>query len=264
MHVIVCIKQVPETSNVRMDPQTGTIVREGVESIVNPFDLHALELALRLKEQRGGRVTAISMGPRAAETAIREALSMGCDDGLLLSDRAFAGSDTWATSRVLSAAVRKLAPFDLVLAGVRATDGETGQVGPGVASLLALPLATYVSSVLELTDGFVTVERLIEEGYESLRLPLPCLLTAGKEVGFPRLPTLRGKQRARRQEVVHRGPTDIEVDAARVGLAGSPTRVTAIERPTLTRTGRIVDAARIGAGRAAAELADFLQEHHLL
>jgi len=264
MHIVVCIKQVPETSNVRMDEQTGTIVREGVESIVNPLDLYAIELALQLREQRGGRVTAISMGPGKAEKAVREAIAMGCDAGVLMSHQALAGSDTWATSYVLSRAIEKLSPFDLVLAGVRATDGETGQVGPGVASLLRLPLSTYTGRLMSVTDSHVIVERLIESGYETLRLPLPCLLTVSKETCHPRLPTLRGKQRARQQEVPVWGPAELGIDESLVGLAGSPTRVVRLARPVVARKGRTVEAAGLGAIGAACELADFLEENNLL
>jgi len=264
MHIIVCIKQVPETSDVRMDEKTGTVIREGVESIVNPLDLHAVELALRLREERGGRVTAVSMGPPKADRAVREALAMGCDAGLLLSHPALAGSDTWATAYALAAAVRRLAPFDLVLCGVRATDGETGQVGPGLASLLDVPLATYASRIMSLAEGAVTVERLVEAGYETLRLPMPCLLTVGREACYPRLPTLRGKQRARRQDVAVWGPAEMGVDEALVGLAGSPTRVVRVTRPVLARRGRTVEVARLGAQAAAHELADFLERNGFL
>lgn len=264
MHIIVCIKQVPETSNVRMDEQTGTIVREGVESIVNPLDLYAVELSLQLREERGGAVTAVSMGPPSAQKAVREAMAMGCDSGVLISHRAFAGSDTYATSYVLSSAIEKLAPFDLVLAGVRATDGETSQVGPGVASLLRLPLCTYTSRIVTLDVGAITVERLVETGYETLRLPLPCLLTVGKEIGYPRLPTLRGKQRARKEQVPMWGPNDLGVDEKRVGLEGSPTRVVKIARPSLARRGRIVEIGKLGPQKAACEFAAFLEENNLL
>jgi len=264
VRIIVCVKQVPETSNVRMDEDTGTIVREGVENIVNPLDLYAVELALRLREEHGGHVTALSMGPRSAEKAVREAMAMGCDAGALVSDRAFAGSDSWATSYVLSRSVRKLAPFDLVLAGVRATDGETGQVGPGLASLLDLPLATYVGRIAAIEDGRVTVERLVETGYETVRLPLPCLLTVVKEIGSPRLPTLRGKQRARRQEVPTWSPGDLGVDEDLIGLKGSPTRVVKICRPSVAREGRTADVGTLGLQAAARELAEFLEKENLL
>lgn len=264
MHVIVCIKQVPETGNVRMDEQTGTMIREGVESIINPLDLYAIELALELREAQGGQVTAVSMGPPKADAAIREAMAMGCDKGILVSHRALAGSDTYATSLALARAVEKLRPFDIVLAGVRATDGETGQVGPGVASLLRLPLSTYTSRIVEVESGRATVERLVETGYETLRLPLPCLLTVTKEITYPRLPTLRGKQRARRQQVPVWGPVELGLEEGAVGPAGSPTRVVRIARPNIARKGRRVEIARLGLAKAASELADFLEENNLL
>ena len=147
LKIVVCIKQVPETGNVRMDEKTGTMVREGVESIINPLDLYAIEVALLLKEEHGGIVTVISMGPPGAEKAVREAMAMGCDEGGLISDRAFAGSDTHATSYALSKAIEKLAPYDLILCGERATDGDTSQVGPGIASFLGLPVSTYTSCI---------------------------------------------------------------------------------------------------------------------
>ena len=264
MHIVVCIKQVPETSNVKMDEKTGVMVRDGVESIVNPLDLYALELALALKEERGAEITVLSMGPRNADRAIREALAMGCDQGVLASDRAFAGSDTWATSYVLAKAIEKLAPFDLVFAGVRATDGDTSQVGPAIASFLDLPLCAYVSHLRALDERSVTVQRLVEQGYETLRLPLPAVLTVGKEIGYPRLPTLRGKQRAREAEIATWGPGDLAVQAESLGLAGSPTRVVKIEKPSAARECRMVALAGTGAPEAAREVVDFLEAHNLL
>jgi len=264
MNILVCIKQVPETSNVRMDEATGTMVREGVESIVNPLDLYSIETALRLRERHGGRVTVVSMGPRGAEKAVREALAMGCDDGVLISHRALAGSDTHATAYVLARAIERLAPYDLVIAGVRATDGDTGQVGPGVASFLRLPVATFTSRILAVEDGAIEVERLIEAGYERLRLPLPCLLTVVKEIGFPRLPTLRDKRRAREAAVRVWGTSDLGADPALLGLAGSPTRVVKIARPKVARQGEVLRADRLGAEEAARRLADFLEERNLL
>lgn len=264
MNIVVCIKQVPETSNVRMDEKTGTMLREGIESIVNPLDLFAVEAAIRLREEHGGRVTVLSMGPKSAEKAVREAIAMGCEDGVLISDRAFAGSDTYATSYVLSRAIKKIGAFDLVLLGVRATDGETGQVGPGVAAFLDVPVCTYVSRIVEANGEALTVERLVESGYETLRLPMPCVLSVGNETGYPRLPTLRGKQAARKAEVAVWGSADMDLDESLLGLEGSPTRVMKIDKPVVTRKGRTVDARRLGAQAAARELADFLEEAGLL
>ena len=241
MNVIVLLKQVPETTNVKMDESTGTMIREGVESIVNPLDLYAIEEALQLREEHGGQVTAITMGPPACGKALREAVAMGCDRAIQASHAKFAGADTWATSYVLSETVKQQAgEFDLILCGERATDGDTGQVGPGVASFLHLPLVTYVSAVSAITAGGgneARVSRLTEGGYEQLRVPFPALLTVVKEISFPRLPTLRGKQRAKKLEVPVVGIDDLELDENAVGLQGSPTRVVKIFRPKVSRNG---------------------------
>jgi electron transfer flavoprotein alpha subunit len=269
MHILVLIKQVPETDKVKMDPETGTMVRSGLESIINPLDLYAIEEALVLKEKLGARVTALSMGPPDAERALRESLSMGCDGAILLTDRAFAGSDTWATSRVLAEAVRRVGDVDLILAGERATDGDTGQVGPAVAAWLDLPVLTYVSS-LEIeaaplsdtttadsvflhktTPAAIRVRRLTEEGYQVLEAAPPCLVTVVKEIASPRLPTLRGKKFARSEEIARWGASDLGLDPATTGLIGSPTRVTKIFYPKVARNGlRIVAADEAGIEKA--------------
>ncbi|OPL08521.1 MAG: electron transfer flavoprotein subunit beta [delta proteobacterium ML8_F1] len=239
MNLIVPIKQVPETSNVKMDPETGTMIRDGVESIINPLDLYAIEIAIQLKETHGGKVTAVTMGPPSADKALREAIAMGCDDGVLVSDRQFAGADTWSTAYVLVKAIEKIGAVDLIIAGERATDGDTGQVGPNIAAAMDLPLATYVSAVDGVEQDAVTVQRLTEEGYEKLRLPLPALLTVVKEISYPRLPTLRGKQRAAKTEIPTFTVADLDVEAGYLGLKGSPTRVVKIETPKVTRGGKI-------------------------
>jgi electron transfer flavoprotein beta subunit len=265
MHIIVPIKQVPETSNVKMDPETGTMVRTGVEAIVNPLDLYAIEAALRLREAHGGTVTTLSMGPPKAETALREAMAMGCDDGVLLSHRKFAGADTWATAYTLAQAIRKLADADLIICGERATDGDTGQVGPGIAAFLDLPLATYVGRILEVTDGALRVERLVERGAEIVRTPLPAVLTVVKEVAYPRLPTLRGKQRAKRTDLPVWGPDEIGADPACVGLKGSPTRVVKIEAPKVAREGeRLRVKSPEGIERVTTRIVDLLTERQLI
>jgi electron transfer flavoprotein beta subunit len=265
LRVIVPIKQVPETGAVRMDEETGTMVREGVEAIVNPLDLYAIETALRLKESCSAEVTAVSMGPPSAAKALREAIAMGVDAGVLVSNVAFAGSDTWATSYTLAAAVRKLGDFDLVICGERATDGDTGQVGPGIAAFLDLPVATYVSSIDEAGADCIRVSRLIEEGYEELEVDLPAVITVVKEISDPRLPTLRGKKRARATEIPTWGPDDIGADGTAIGLKGSPTRVVRIFRPQVSRQGEIVKAAdEESAGRAAGRIADFIRDKGLL
>ena len=235
MRIILPIKQVPETTGVRMDERTGTMIREGVEAIVNPLDLYAIEAALRLREARGGEVIALSMGPPTAAKALREALAMGVDSAVLLSDKAFAGSDTWATSYTLAAAIRRLAPYDLVVCGERATDGDTGQVGPGLAALLGLPVLTYVSKLEIVSDGVCRAHRLVEDGYEVLEMTLPGVVTVLKEVANPRLPTLRGKRRAKAEEIPVWGAADLGIEADKVGLRGSPTRVVRVFRPSLAR-----------------------------
>ncbi|MBM3211656.1 electron transfer flavoprotein subunit beta/FixA family protein [Candidatus Poribacteria bacterium] len=264
MDIIVPIKQVPETGNVKIDEEKGTMVREGVESIVNPLDLYAIELALQLKESYGGKITVISMGPLNAEKALREAMAMGCDEGVLISDRAFAGSDTWATSYTLAQTIKKLGHFDMVITGVRATDGDTAQVGPGISAFLDLPLSTYTSSIKEITENTIVVERLLETGYETLKLPLPCLLTVIREIGYPRLPTLRGKQRARSREISIFGPKDIDADSSLIGINGSPVKVVKITRPRVARNGRIIDVGKAGINQAISELIEFLVNKNLV
>ena len=249
MHIIVPIKQVPETSNVKMDPVTGTMIRAGVGTVVNPLDLFAIETAVRLKEAHGGRITTLTMGPRGADKALREAMAMGCDDGVLVSDRAFAGSDSWSTSYTLAQAIRKLGDFDLIVAGERATDGDTGQVGPGIAAWLDLPLATYVAAITRVDParadaraGGLTVERLVEEGYQVLDLPMPALLTVVKEIAAPRLPTLRGKKRAKAAEIPLFTAADLDLEPSYLGLKGSPTKVVKVATPKVTRGGTLVRA----------------------
>jgi len=240
LKILVPIKQVPESSNVKMDPVTGTVIRAGVETVVNPLDLYAIETALRLKERYGGEVCAISMGPPAAMRVLREAAAMGCDSCALLSDRRFGGADTWATSYTLSTAALKLGPFDIIIAGERATDGDTAQVGPALAAWLGLPALTYVSKIEKISGGRILLERLVEEGYEMLDAPIPCLITVVKEIAVPRLPALKGKIRSREMDIPVFSADDLEVNPDYIGLKGSPTRVVKIETPSVTRGGRTI------------------------
>ncbi|SCY97044.1 electron transfer flavoprotein beta subunit [Alkaliphilus peptidifermentans DSM 18978] len=265
MNIIIPIKQVPETSNVKMDKETGTMIRDGVESVINPLDLYAIEIGIQLKEKHGGKVTVISMGPPSAQKAIKEAIAMGCDDGILISDKKFAGSDTWATSYTLSQAVKKINDYDLILAGERATDGDTGQVGPGIAAWLDIPLATYVSKVGEIDKSSITVERLVEEGYQILKMPLPSLLTVVKEVSDPRLPTLRGKKKARATEIPVFSLENMDLKIESLGLKGSPTKVVKIDFPKVTRGGKLVKAVGDdGVKDAVNELIKFMEEKELI
>lgn len=239
MNIVVTVKQVPETGSVKMDPETGTMIRADASAVVNPLDLYAIETALRIREDHGGTVMAVSMGPLTAVKAVKEAMAMGCDDGVLVTDRRFAGSDTWATSYTLAAAIRVLGPCDLIICGERATDGDTAQVGPGIAAWMDIPVATYVSSVESITDQYITVERLTEQGYQRVRVALPALITAVKEIGSPRLPTLRGKKRARQRDIRILNADDLAVDGANLGLKGSPTKVVKIDSPRVTRNGEL-------------------------
>jgi len=268
LHIIVPIKQVPETGNVKMDPVTGTMIRAGVGTIVNPLDLFAIETAVRLKEAHGGHITTLTMGPRSAEKALREAIAMGCDDGVLVSDRAFAGSDSWATSYTLAQAIRQIGAFDLIVAGERATDGDTGQVGPGIAAWLDVPVATYVSRITRIDPregGGLTVERLVEEGYQILDLPLPALLTVVKEIAAPRLPTLRGKKRAKAAEIPLYTAETLALEPTYLGLKGSPTKVVKVATPRVTRGGTLLRAPDEDAVAGAVDrLLVFLDERDLL
>ncbi len=273
MRIIVPIKQVPETSTVKMDEATGTMIREGVEAIINPLDLYAIEAAILLREQYGGEIIALSMGPAKAIIALREAVAMGIDGAVLLSNKAFAGSDTWATSFALATAIQRIGQnhhgpggtgFDLVLCGERATDGDTGQVGPGIASFLNLPIATYTSKIERVDGGTCRVHRLVEDGYEILELQLPAVLTVVKEVASPRLPTLRGKQRAKKVEIPTWGPEELKISADQIGLKGSPTRVVKIFRPKVAREGQKFPAADEQTTiKAVDQLLQFLQQREL-
>lgn len=236
MNVIVCIKQVPETTEVKINPETNTLIREGVKSIINPFDMYAIEEGVRLKEKFGGKVTAISMGPPQAEAALREAISLGVDEGVLISDRAFAGSDTWATSYTLASAIKKIGKFDLIVCGKQASDGDTAQVGPGISMHLDIPQVTYVKKIEEVKDGSIRVERMMEEGYEIIEAPLPALITVVKEINEPRLPSLKAMLRAKSAKIMLWTQKELSLDSQSIGLCGSPTQVIKIFNPP-PRTG---------------------------
>ena len=240
MNIIVCIKQVPETTEVKINPETNTLIREGVKSIINPFDMYAIEEGIRLKERYGGKVIAISMGPPQAESALREAISMGVDEGVLLTDKAFAGSDTWATSYTLSCAIKKVGDYQLVLCGKQASDGDTAQVGPGIAVHLNIPQVTYVKKIADITNGTASVQRMTEEGYEVISLSLPALFTVVKEINEPRIPSLRGMMRARKVEIIKWNASEIECDSRRIGLTGSPTQVIKIFTPPPRKGGEML------------------------
>ena len=241
MHFVVCIKQVPDTNDVKIDPKTNTLMRDGVASIINPFDMYAIEEAIRLKEKHGGKITALTMGPPQAEAALREAISMGVDEAILVSDRAFAGSDTYATSYTLAMALRKIGDSTLVICGKQASDGDTAQVGPGMATHLEMAQITYVRKIEELDDTRIVAERMLESGYEVIESELPCMLTVVKEINEPRLPSLKGKMKARKAQITTWTATDIDADTEMLGLDGSPTKVVKIFTPERHADGEMLE-----------------------
>jgi electron transfer flavoprotein beta subunit len=259
---VVCIKQVPNTTQVRINPETNTLVREGVESIMSPFDENALEMALQLKEKHPGtKVTALTMGPPQAAEILKEAVARGADEVVLLCDKAFAGSDTWATSYALSTAIAKLGKPDLVLFGKQAIDGDTAQVGPGVADWLGIPCIAYVQGI-EITDGMALVERAFEDGYEKLKVALPCALTVLKEANIPRMASLRGKMAAKKLTIVPMTAEASGADPAKLGLSASPTRVVKIFAPP-PKTGGVKWQGEEPAAMAK-KLVDLLRERKLV
>lgn len=257
MHIIVCIKQVPNTTDVKIDPVKNTLIREGVESIINPFDTYAIEEAVRIKERFTGKVTVVTMGPPQAESALKEAISLGCDEGILVSDRKFAGSDTWATSYTLACAIKKIGTFDIILCGKQASDGDTAQVGPGISTHLNIPQVTYVKKIDEIKDGKAKVERMTEEGYDIVETPIPCLFTVVKEINTPRLPSLKGMMRAKSAKIVQWTAADINCEPKNIGLDGSPTRVVKIFTPAPRKGGEMLkgDAAEL-----AQQVGDLLKD----
>lgn len=225
MRIAVCVKQVPDTNEIRINPETGTLIRDGVPSILNNDDANALEQALQIKDANPDTtVTVLTMGPPQAREMLQECLAMGADEAILLSDRALGGSDTWATSNALAAGLRKAGPFDLIFAGRQAIDGDTAQVGPQIAEKMGLPQVTYVKE-FELEGDTVTVKRALEDGYEKLRVKLPCVLTAIKELNTPRYMSVAGILRAAKAEIQVWSADDIGVDKTTVGLKASPTNV---------------------------------------
>ncbi len=231
MKIAVCIKQVPDARDVRLDPTTNTLAREGVESIMNPYDQHALEEAVRLKEKHGGEVTAITMGPPQAEEVLRLAIACGADNGVLVSDRAFAGADTWATAYTLGRAVETLGSFDLFLCGKQAIDGDTAQVGPGLALRLDIPYLTCVQKIREIGEKVLVAERMMDDGHDVVEVFLPALLTVVKNINEPRVPSLKGKMKAKKAVITTLSAEAIKADPASIGLPGSPTQVVRVFPP---------------------------------
>jgi electron transfer flavoprotein beta subunit len=240
LKIVVCIKQVPDTADVKINPETNTLVREGVPSIINPFDLNAIEAGLQIKEEAGGEVVALTMGPPQAEDALREAVSLGVDEAVLLSDRAFAGADTWATAYALAGAIRKL-EADIILCGKQAIDGDTAQVGPEIAEFMDIPHIAYIRKIEEIRDGYIKVQRLMDEGYDVIESSLPVLLTVVKELNVPRMPSLKGKMAAKKAEIKVMTREDIGIEEADLGLKGSPTQVKNIFAPEIKADRKIFE-----------------------
>ncbi|MCL2367973.1 MAG: electron transfer flavoprotein subunit beta/FixA family protein [Oscillospiraceae bacterium] len=262
MKIVVLIKQVPNTNEVKVDMKTGVLIRDGVESIINPDDKFALEAALRLKDKDASvHITAISMGPPQAEVALREALAMGCDEAILVTDRLAGGSDTWATSLILAAAVRKVGAVDLIFAGRQAIDGDTAQVGPQVAEKLDLPQVTYVNH-LELKGDKAVVHRALEDGYHLIEVKLPCVLTAIGGLGEPRYPRFTGIFEAYQKEVPWWNMQDLGLATSKeIGLEGSPTKVHKSFAPKLERAGEVFPEATKD---TVSELVSRLRDRHLV
>jgi len=231
MKIIVCIKQVLDAKDVHLDPVTNNLLREGVPSIMNPYDQYAVEEAVRLKELLGGEVTVLSMGPPQAEEVLRQAISCGADHAVLVSDRAFAGADTWATSYTLAMAIQAIGAFELILCGKQAIDGDTAQVGPSLALRLGIPFVTCVQKVRQATDSGLILERMMDDGYDVLTVDYPALLTVVKDINKPRVPSLKGKMRAKKIEIRKLTAADIGADPLCIGLPGSPTQVEKVFSP---------------------------------
>ncbi len=224
MRIIVCIKQVTDTAEVKFDKETHAMIREGVPSIINPFDENAIEAGLLLREEHGGEVIILCMGAQHAEEQLRQSIAMGADQAILPTDRRFAVADTLATAYTLSTAIRKIGDYDLLLFGKQAIDGDTAQVGPGVAEMLGIPQITYVRKI-KVENGKVTAERVLEDSYEVIEADLPAALTVVKELNEPRHSSLRGVLKAKKTEIPFWAPEDIDADLTRIGKIGSPTDV---------------------------------------
>lgn len=241
MKVVVCIKQVPGiNSKMHIDPDTKTVVWEGEERVINPLDMYALEEGLRIKEQHGGTVDALSMGTSQVKEILRESIAMGVDQCFLICDSAFDGSDTLATSYILSKAIEKIEQFDIVICGKQTLDGDTGQVGPQLAELMGLPFISYVSQIEEIKDGYVRVQRMIEDGHQIVEMALPGVISVVKEINVPRLPSLRGLMQSKKAQIPVWDGQELGVDINRIGLSGSPTQVVDFSIPERAAGGELL------------------------
>lgn len=264
MNIVVCLKQVPDTTELKIDPVKGTLIRKGVPSIINPDDKNALEQALLIKDQiENTKITVISMGPPQAKEALNEALAMGADEAILLSDRFFGGSDTWATSETLAAGIRKIADYDIIFTGRQAIDGDTAQVGPQIAERLNIPQVTYVQNFEIEDENTVIVERALEDGYEKIRVKTPVLLTAIKELNKPRYMSISGiwESFGDKDKVIVWGVDDLDVDRKNIGLKGSPTQVRKSFTPEQKEKGIMLEGT---ADEVAEKMLVELKRNHIL
>lgn len=259
MNIVVCVKQVPDTTVVKIDPKTGTLIRDGVPSIINPEDKHALEAALQLKEAHGGKVTVVSMGLPMAKAALREALCMGADEAILLTDRALGGADTLATSKSLAGVIKKL-DYDIVFAGRQAIDGDTAQVGPEIAEHLNIPQVTYVQDVKVEGDSLI-VNRALEDGHQIVKVKTPCLLTAIETLNEPRYMNVSNIFATSDNDIKVMSADDIDVDKSELGLKGSPTKVKKSMTKEVKGAGELV---KEGPKEAAAYVLGKLKEKHYI
>jgi electron transfer flavoprotein beta subunit len=225
MNIIVCVKQVPDTTEISIERETGLLMRDNAPAILNPFDAYAVEEGLRIAEQLGGKVTALTMGPPAAAEVLREAMAMGVEEALHICDDAFRGSDTYVTAKILAAAIEKLGGADLILCGKQAIDGDTAQVGPEIAELLALPHAAYVKKIRRVTEKSIILERMVEIGLEIIEIQLPAVLTVLKDINIPRMPSFKLKREAKKRQLPLWGIEDLGLKEEEVGISGSPTTV---------------------------------------
>lgn len=266
MHAVVCIKQVPDPGAMRIDPETNTLVRAGVPSAINPYDVPGIEAALQLRDEFGGRVSVVSMGPPFFEEALKKAISYGVDDAYLASDRMMGAADTYATSYAVAAVIdrldREVEPVDIVFCGRQTTDSDTGQVGPGIAQRLGIPLLTYVMNIKSVNadDGTIICERKLETGREVIEAELPALITAEKGLAKPRYASLPDMLRARDYEITMWDAEALGLEKTDVGLRGSPTIVAKSFTPPVKEAGEMIDTAEHAPEEAVERLLDQLTE----
>jgi len=245
MNIIVLAKQVPNTTEMKVNKETGTLIRDGIETIINPDDLAGIEAALRIKEKNGAKVTVVTMGPNNAESMLRETYGLGVDDTILVTDKAFAGSDTLATSKILAEAIKNL-DYDLIIAGRQAIDGDTAQVGPQIAELLSLPQVSYVEEITDIEEGFITVIKSTETHSFELNVRMPALITTLSELNTARYMNVKDVWESYDKEVKKVDNSDLKLNKEEIGLKGSPTRVkkTFIKAITKKSEKQILDAAK--------------------